>query len=66
MVRLTIVIPTLNEAEAIVPTLASLQSFRGQEIEIIVVDGGSMDDTLHLAGRSQTASRQHAEVAHRK
>ena len=48
-VTLSIIIPTLKEAEAIVPTLASLQSLRGQEIEIIVVDGGSTDDTLHLA-----------------
>src|SRR6516165_1941721 len=71
-VTLSIIIPTLNEAEAIVPTLASLQSFRGQEIEIIVVDGGSTDDTLHLtrpladriaAARRGRASQMNAGAA---
>ena len=71
-VTLSIIIPTLNEAEAIVPTLASLQSFRGREIEIIVVDGGSTDDTLHLtrpladriaAARRGRASQMNAGAA---
>jgi rSAM/selenodomain-associated transferase 2 len=46
---LSIIVPTLNEAETIVPTLASLQKSRSRDAEIIVVDGGSTDATLALA-----------------
>ncbi len=47
-VRLSIIIPTLNEAMHIVATLTALQPFR-PTAEIIVVDGGSHDQTTHLA-----------------
>ena len=47
-VRLSIIIPVRNEAANIVATLAPLQPLRG-ELELIVVDGGSSDDTLALA-----------------
>ncbi len=46
--RFSIIIPTLNEAERITETLTSLQQLRGR-CEIIVVDGGSLDQTVHLA-----------------
>jgi len=49
MVRLTIVIPTLNEAAIIVPALQALASLRGRGTEVIVADGGSRDDTVRLA-----------------
>lgn len=44
--ELSIVIPALNEAEILGNTL---QSLRDQPSEIIVVDGGSNDDTIRVA-----------------
>ncbi len=38
---LTIVIPVLNEGELVGSVLASLTTFRGRGVEVIVVDGGS-------------------------
>ena len=47
--RVSIIVPTRNEARRIVATLAALQSLRGVDREVIVVDGGSTDATLALA-----------------
>lgn len=47
--RLSIVIPVLNEAGHIENTLRLLQPLREQGHELILVDGGSSDDTLHIA-----------------
>lgn len=47
---ISIVIPVLNEAGAIVHLLERLQGFRRTGAEIIVVDGGSVDHTQRLAG----------------
>jgi len=47
--RLSIIIPTLNEAEGIVATLESLGELRRRGHEVIVVDGGSGDGTAVLA-----------------
>ena len=44
--RLSIVIPVLNEAANIEATLAPLQALRTRGHEVIVVDGGSHDGTL--------------------
>ena len=44
---ISIIIPTLNEAENLPATLASIKS--SVDLEIIVVDGGSDDETLELA-----------------
>lgn len=49
--RISIIVPTLNEQACIVQTLKSLQDLEGRR-EIIVVDGGSSDETRSLA-RSQ-------------
>lgn len=46
---LSIIIPTLDESEIIASTLRSLQGVRGDDVELIVVDGGSADDTPQLA-----------------
>jgi len=45
--RLSIIIPTLNEAESIKGTITQLQ--KSKEMEIVVVDGGSRDNTVELA-----------------
>ncbi len=42
-------IPTLNEAAQLRDTLRPLQALRGRGHEVIVVDGGSEDDTLGIA-----------------
>ncbi|MEO8739018.1 MAG: TIGR04283 family arsenosugar biosynthesis glycosyltransferase [Casimicrobiaceae bacterium] len=49
MIALSIVVPTLNEADGIVSHLASLQPLRRRGTEVIVVDGGSTDGTVELA-----------------
>ncbi len=46
---LAIIIPVLNEAAEIVSSLASLQPLRALGIELILVDGGSSDETVKLA-----------------
>jgi glycosyltransferase involved in cell wall biosynthesis len=46
--KLSIVIPSLNQGEYIEATLASLANQQGidpEELEIVVIDGGSSDDT---------------------
>lgn len=48
-VGLSIVMPVLDEAAGIVARLQALQPLRRQGAELIVVDGGSQDDTLALA-----------------
>jgi rSAM/selenodomain-associated transferase 2 len=47
--RLTIVVPTLNEAERIVACLQKLRKLRKGGAELIVADGGSTDATVVLA-----------------
>ncbi len=47
--QLSIIIPVLNEAVVIKDTLAVLEALRLQGAEVIVVDGGSTDDTVDLA-----------------
>lgn len=49
MPKASIIIPVLNEAEHLVSRLKALQSFREQDIELILVDGGSSDHTQQLA-----------------
>jgi rSAM/selenodomain-associated transferase 2 len=47
---LTIIIPTLNEARSIDQTLDSVMSIKG-DIEVIVVDCGSLDGTVEIVRR---------------
>ncbi len=46
---LSIIVPVLNEASAIADALHSLADLRRRGTEVIVVDGGSRDDTLARA-----------------
>ena len=39
--RLSVIIPVLNEAERIGELLATLHAWRAQGVEVIVADGGS-------------------------
>jgi rSAM/selenodomain-associated transferase 2 len=63
-VRLSIIVPALNEAAAIGATLAALAPLRDRGHEVIVVDGGSKDGTpaiaAPLADRVLAASRGRA------
>ena len=47
--RLSIIVPVLNEALGMPQWLARLQPCRHESCEIIVVDGGSSDNTVQLA-----------------
>ncbi|MDI6762506.1 MAG: TIGR04283 family arsenosugar biosynthesis glycosyltransferase [Thermodesulfobacteriota bacterium] len=47
--RLSIIMPVLNEAPAIAQTLLALQPLREAGHEVIVVDGGSHHDTITVA-----------------
>jgi rSAM/selenodomain-associated transferase 2 len=49
--RFSILIPTLNEAANITPTLNAARSAFGDTAEYIVCDGGSADETAALARR---------------
>ncbi|MEW5056941.1 MAG: TIGR04283 family arsenosugar biosynthesis glycosyltransferase [Cycloclasticus sp.] len=49
MFKISIVIPALNESGCIVDSLLALQGLRQQGVELIVVDGGSDDNTRDLA-----------------
>ena len=61
---LSIIIPVLDEAADIEVTLTALAPYRTRGCELIVVDGGSRDETLalasHLADRTLTAPRGRA------
>jgi rSAM/selenodomain-associated transferase 2 len=46
--RLSVIIPALNEAAAITATLQALQPLRRRGNEVILVDGGSQDRTVDL------------------
>jgi rSAM/selenodomain-associated transferase 2 len=48
-VRLSVIVPTRNEAAVIAATLAPLQALRPHGVEIILVDGGSCDATCQIA-----------------
>ena len=49
MSRLSIIVPTLDEAAGILACLSPLQPLRGRGVEVIVVDGGSADATAAVA-----------------
>jgi len=46
---ISIIVPVLDEAGAIVAALVALAPLRGRGVEVIVVDGGSDDGTARLA-----------------
>lgn len=54
--ELCIVIPVLDEGKALAHRLRALHSFRRRGARVVVVDGGSRDDTLAVA-------REHADLA---
>jgi rSAM/selenodomain-associated transferase 2 len=62
---LSIIMPVLDEAVGIAAALQTLASLRRRGVEIVVVDGGSRDDTVALArplaDRVMSAPRGRAE-----
>ncbi|MFT6969571.1 MAG: rSAM/selenodomain-associated transferase 2 [Roseivirga sp.] len=51
MMSVSIIIPTLNEAQELPRLLAHLDQLEPAPLEIIISDGGSSDDTLAIAQR---------------
>ena len=49
MPRIAIILPVLNEEAQIAVHLKTLQAWRGPDCELIIVDGGSADQTVALA-----------------
>lgn len=49
MARLSIIMPVLDEGDAIAGALDALAELRGLGVEVIVVDGGSQDATVQRA-----------------
>ena len=49
--KVTIILPVRNEAKRIIPALESLRKLEYPDLEIIVVDGSSDDDTKAIASR---------------
>lgn len=49
--QLSIIIPTLNEAAFIGKTLQHIYAYADTQVEVIVVDGGSTDETAVIAQR---------------
>jgi rSAM/selenodomain-associated transferase 2 len=47
--KISLVVPVLNEASDVVETLSALQPLRAAGHELIVVDGGSTDDSIALS-----------------
>lgn len=45
----SVIIPTLNETDHLPTLLRSLEAAHDSPVEVVVVDGGSTDDTVHLA-----------------
>lgn len=53
MTRISIIIPTLNEASCLEQTLGYLKRLEPPVREILVVDGGSHDETVEIAHREK-------------
>ncbi|ORU89657.1 MAG: glycosyl transferase [Cycloclasticus sp. symbiont of Poecilosclerida sp. M] len=51
MRRISIIIPVLNEEKILEKSLLALQSIKDERVEVVVVDGGSADDTVSIAER---------------
>lgn len=49
MARLSVVIPTLNAAAALPSCLAALDDAESLDLEVVIADGGSTDDTVAVA-----------------
>jgi glycosyltransferase involved in cell wall biosynthesis len=60
MARLSIVMPVLEEGAGIAAALAALAAMRGRGVEVIVADGGSLDDTVAKARPQISSSRRRA------
>ena len=53
MTRISFCIPTLNRAEVLRSSLESITSQAGETVEIVIVDGGSTDNTLTVIEESK-------------
>jgi rSAM/selenodomain-associated transferase 2 len=60
---LSIIIPVLNEGPGIAKTLLALAPLRARGVQVIVVDGGSIDDTVAQARQTLQASIQSEPIS---
>jgi len=54
-VKISVIIPTFNSAKTIEDTLESIMSQNWPDLQIIIQDGGSTDDTRSIVGKYPTA-----------
>ena len=64
MARLSIIIPTLNEATTLARTLRHVKALHPPAWEVLVVDGGSSDPTAAIAAEAGITV-PHSEAAGR-
>ena len=51
MNKVAIILPALNEAEAIGDVIDEIPILEGYQVEVLVVDNGSTDHTAEIAGQ---------------
>jgi cellulose synthase/poly-beta-1,6-N-acetylglucosamine synthase-like glycosyltransferase/peptidoglycan/xylan/chitin deacetylase (PgdA/CDA1 family) len=61
---ITVVIPAHNEADSIERSLASIEASHFPDVEVIVVDDGSTDDTVSIATATNTPGLRVVSIPH--
>jgi len=54
--KISIITPTLNQSEFIEDCIESVLSQEYPNLEYIILDGGSTDDTLHIVAKYEEKS----------
>jgi hypothetical protein len=58
----SVIVPTLNDAHRLGPLLASVAAQNYRPLELIIVDGGSRDDTIDLLNRTSVVQSEEFSI----